>query len=418
MSEIWIEGGIPLRGETTIQGSKNAVLPMLAACLLQEGTMVFHGCPRILDVFAMEKILQSLGAKTKWTRHSLTIDCKEISEYKILDKYAESMRSSVLMMGSMLVRRGKVRITYPGGCQIGKRPIDLHLQLFQRMGCCIREMEHGMQIDCPCGLHPVEFEFPFPSVGATENGILAAVGARGISELKNCAMEPEVVHLCQLLNKMGAQISGIGTQNLTIEGGYHLHAAEQEVPADRIVAGTYLYAVAATRGCCILRGAPICEMQSILQVYEKMGGQWEYFGGKLKANAEKIGYPVCNLVTASYPGFPTDMQSILLPVLLSVSGNSCVREEIFENRFQVIPQLQRMGGHLCAKGTCAYIRGKSTLCGTCVKAKELRGGAALVLAGLAAQGTTQIKNAHYIQRGYEGIDKRIRELGGRIWMKE
>ena len=159
-------------------------------------------------------------------------------------------------------------------------------------------------------------------------------------------------------------------------------------------------------------------MQSVLHVYEKMGGQWEYFGGKLKANAEKIGYPVCNLVTASYPGFPTDMQSILLPVLLSVSGNSCVREEIFENRFQVIPQLQRMGGHLCAKGTCAYIRGKSTLCGTCVKAKELRGGAALVLAGLAAQGTTQIKNAHYIQRGYEGIDKRIRELGGRIWMKE
>ncbi len=416
MSEIWVEGGRPLKGEVTVQGSKNAVLPMLAACLLQEGTMVLHGCPRILDVFVMEKILQSLGAKTKWTGHSLAVDCKEISECKISDRYAESMRSSVLLMGSMLVRKGNLQITYPGGCQIGKRPIDLHLQLFQNMGCCIQESKRSIQICCPCGLKPVTFEFPFPSVGATENGILAAVGAKGITRLKNCATEPEITHLCYLLRKMGACIWGIGTSSLVIEGGYPLHAVTYEVPPDRIVAGTYLYAVAATKGVCTLHHAPVSEMQSILQVYEKMGGQWEYFGGKLKANAENVRCPIANLVTASYPGFPTDMQSILLPVLLTVSGTSCVREEIFENRFQVISELQRMGGNICTSGKCALIKGNSPLCGTCVEAKELRGGAALVVAGLTARGTTQIKNAHYIQRGYEEIDKRIRQLGGRIHM--
>lgn len=418
VSEIWVEGGKILSGAVTIQGSKNAVLPMLAACLLQEGTMVLHGCPRILDVFVMEKILQSLGAKTWWNTHSLFVDCKEISEYKISNKYAESMRSSVLLMGSMLVRKGEIQITYPGGCKIGKRPIDIHLQLLEKMGCCIQEAELGLKICCPHGLSGVIYEFPFPSVGAVENGILAAVGAKGISRLKNCAIEPEVTHLCCLLQRMGAKIYGIGTRELTIEGGYPLRAVEYDIPADRIVAGTYLYAVAATRGSCVLRRAPSEEMKSILQVYEKMGGQWECIGGKLKANAENVRYPVCNQITASYPGFPTDMQSILLSVLLTISGNSCVCEEIFENRFQVIPQLQHMGGNLCCRGTCAYVKGGSSLHGTCVEAKELRGGAALIIAGLAAKGVTRIKNAHYIQRGYEDIDKRIQELGGQIQMQE
>ncbi len=418
MSEIWVEGGTPLRGEITIQGSKNAVLPMMAASLLQEGTMVLRGCPRITDVFMMEKILQSLGAKTKWIGHSLKIDCGEISTYKILDDYAESMRSSVLLMGSMLVRKGKIRITYPGGCKIGKRPIDIHLQVFEKMGCCVQELEQGLEICSPCGLRGANFTFPFPSVGATENGILAAVGAKGISRLNNCAIEPEITHLCRLLKSMGAKIDGVGTSNLIIEGEYPLCAVEYDVPCDRIVAGTYLYAVAATRGCCVLHGAPCAEMQAILNVYEKIGGQWDYIGGKLIANAEGVRYPISNLVTASYPGFPTDMQSILLPVLLTISGNSCVREEIFENRFQVISQLQRMGGNIFSMGKCAHIQGKCSLCGTCVEAKELRGGAALVVAGLTARGITRIQNVHYIQRGYEDMDKRIGELGGRICLQE
>ncbi len=418
MSEIWVEGGRPLKGEVIVQGSKNAVLPMMAASLLQEGTLVLHGCPRISDVFVMEKILQSLGAKTRWLDHSLSIDCKEIFKCKISERYAESMRSSVLLMGSMLARNGCIQIAYPGGCKIGKRPIDIHLQILEQMGCYVRESEGGLQICSPCGLTGTNFQFPFPSVGATENGILAAVSAKGVSRLTNCAIEPEITHLCNLLNAMGAQIYGVGTSNLVIEGDCVLHAVEYDVPSDRIVAGTYLYAVAATRGCCILHGAPCLEMQAILTVYEKMGGQWEYIGGKLVANAEYVRCPISNVITASYPGFPTDMQSILLPVLLTISGNSCVKEEIFENRFQIIPELQRMGGTVCSQGKWAYVKGKSPLCGTCVEAKELRGGAALIVAGLTANGITHIKNADYIQRGYEDIEKKIQELGGRIYMRE
>ncbi len=414
VNEIWIEGGKPLNGETVIQGSKNAVLPMMAASLLQEGSLVLRGCPKILDVFAMENILQSLGAKTKWKGHTLTIQCETICGENIANHYAESMRSSVFLMGSMLVRNGSVQISYPGGCKIGKRPIDLHLQLLKCMGCLICEREDGLEISSPCGLFGVDFTFPFPSVGATENAILAAVGAKGSSRFENCAREPEIMHLCRLLQKMGAKIDGIGTSTLMIEGGRPLKAVEYDVPSDRIVAGTYLYAVAATKGCAVLHGVPLEEMQSIFQVYEKMGGQWEYIGGKLKVNAKNVRYPITHLVTDSYPGFPTDMQSVLLSVLLTVSGTSCVREEIFENRFLIIPELQRMGGSIATKGKCAFVTGKSLLHGACVEAKELRGGAALLVAGLSASGTTRIKHAHYIQRGYEDIDIRIQELGGTI----
>lgn len=412
MSEILVEGGRPLEGEITVQGSKNAALPMMAACLLQEGTMTLHGCPRITDVFMMEKILQSLGAKTTWEGHSLRIDCSEISRCQIADTYAESMRSSVLLMGSMLARKGCIQITYPGGCQIGKRPIDVHLAIFREMGACIQEVNHGLCVCCCKPLKAISFEFPFSSVGATENGILAAVGTKGISRFRNCAVEPEITHLCLLLKKMGAKIDGIGTRNLQIEGGKMLQPVEYQVPKDRIVAGTYLSAVAATKGCCVLHEPPIQEMQSVLKVYEKMGGQWEYFSGKLKVNAVDVKHPVRNLVTACYPGFPTDMQSILMSVLLTVSGESCIRETIFENRFHVISQLQLMGGNIYSCGQWAYINGGLPLHGACVEARELRGGAALVVAALSANGVTRIRNAHYIQRGYEEMDKRIQELGG------
>ncbi len=417
MSEIWVEGGKSLDGEVTVQGSKNAVLPMMAACLLQEGTVVLSGCPRITDVLVMEKILASLGAETCWEGDRLSVSCDEILQTEISDVYAESMRSSVLLMGSMLVRMGSIKIAYPGGCRIGKRPIDVHLAVFQKMGACICEEQGALRVCCPHGLQAISFQFPFSSVGATENAILAAVGANGVSYLQNCAIEPEVTHLCNLLTKMGAKIHGIGTRNLEIIGGCRLCGIEFEVPADRIVAGTYLYAAAATRGCCKLYRAPIQEMQSVLHIYEKMGGQWDDIGGILKVNAREICYPISCLMTAGYPGFPTDLQSILMPVLLTIPGRSCICENIFENRFQIISQLQKMGAHICASGNCAYLQGGTKLHGACVAARELRGGAALVVAALAAEGITQIRNAEYVLRGYEDIDICMQQLGASVTLR-
>lgn len=413
LGEIWIDGGKPLAGQIRIQGSKNAALPMMAAALLHEGVTVLRGCPRIADVYAMEKILRTLGVKTCWQDHTLTLDCRKVKETEIRGKYAESMRSSVILMGSMLSRRGHVCISYPGGCTIGKRPIDLHLKVFRAMGATVEEQEGEVCAFCGGRMKGSEITFPISSVGATENGILAAVKAKGITILRNCAAEPEIFHLCHFLQAMGAEIGGIGTRTLWIRGVQALRNVEYTVPADRIVAGTYLYAAAATRGDVVLENAPVEEMAAVLQVYEKMGGQWESSSGKLKACARGVREPVSHLETACYPGFPTDMQSILMAVLLTVWGESRIQEQIFEDRFKVVPELARMGAAIAVTGREAWIRG-SSLQGTVVKAQELRGGAALVVAGLAAEGTTVIHNSHFIERGYENIEQDISNLGGRI----
>ena len=260
MGEIWIDGEIPLSGQVQIQGSKNAALPMMAAALLHDGVTVLHRCPRIADVYAMEKILISLGVKTSWEQHTLTLDCRKIKGSEITGVYAESMRSSVILMGSMLSRMKKVRIVYPGGCTIGKRPIDLHLKVFQAMGVRIEEDNGVLLASCEARMKGTDIEFPFSSVGATENGLLAAVKAKGITRLKNCAAEPEIYHLCHFLQAMGAEIRGIGTRELEIRGVQALRNVEYTVPADRIVAGTYLFAAAATRGIVELLDAPVDEM--------------------------------------------------------------------------------------------------------------------------------------------------------------
>lgn len=387
---------------------------MMAAALLHDGVTVLHGCPRISDVFVMEKILESLGAGTSWEGHSLRIDCRKIRGTEIENKYAESMRSSVILMGSMLSRMGKIRVARPGGCTIGKRPIDLHLMVLKGMGAEILEKDGVIQASCPEGMKGAGIEFPLSSVGATENALLSAVLARGTTWLKNCAVEPEIVHLCHFLQAMGAEIGGIGTDEIWVRGVRILRDTEYTVPPDRIVAGTYLYAAAATRGNLVLDGAPLEEMDAVLRVYEKMGGQWEHNGGKLKADASQVGHPVSYLETSQYPGFPTDMQSVLMAVLLTIPGESRIREQIFEDRFKVVKQLQKMGGEIKVSGRDAFIRGGHNLTGAVVEAQELRGGAALVLAGLAAEGRTVIKNSHFIERGYEGLGDILLRLGGKI----
>lgn len=413
-----MRGNGPLKGEVKVQGSKNAALPMMAAAVLHKGVTVLHNCPRIADVFEMEAILQSLGVKTAWADHTLSLDCKKIRETKIPGEETRTMRSSILLLGSMLARCRRIRIGYPGGCTIGARPVNLHLEAMKQMGAVIRETEGEICGECPEGLSGAHICFTISSVGATENALLAGVTARGETLLENCAMEPEICHLCYFLQAMGAEIRGIGTGKIWMRRAGALRDVEYTIPSDRIVAGTCLYAAAATRGQIDLHDVDPQEMESVLRVYEKMGGQWEMRSGTLRANAAGIRFPVEKVCTMPYPGFPTDMQSILMAVLLTVPGESRIEENIFEKRFQIVEELKKMGGLIRVNGRQAVICGREKLTGTTVRARELRGGAALVVAGLSAQGESVVEHAEYIERGYERPDELFGQLGAVIKIRE
>lgn len=417
MSSIRIEGGKPLYGQVYIQGSKNAALPMMAAAVLHKGITVLKHCPRITDVICMQKILHRLGAVTVWEGHTLIIDCRSIRDYRVPRNEACSIRSSISLMGSLLGRMGEVVIPYPGGCTIGRRPIDLHIKVLQKMGAKIWE-EDGM-LHAVCNkMKETEYTFPKSSVGATENALLAAASGNEWIVLHNCAREPEIIHLCNFLRTMGVMVQGIGTGTIAIKGMESFRDCSYTVPADRIAAGTYLYAGAATRGQVTLLGAPVEELTSILGVYKKMGGQYKGNSGTLETDSRQIRYPIPYLETAAYPGFPTDMQSVLMSVLATVDGCSILREQIFEERFKIVSLLNRMGAKILTDGRDALIYGGTLLKGTRVFAEELRGGAALAVAGLAAEGTTVIDNYCFIQRGYEDFCGNLATLGGRISVEE
>lgn len=407
---IYIEGGKPLTGSVYIQGSKNAALPMMAAALLHEGVTVLHNCPHISDVYCMELILQHLGVKSFWRGNSLYLDASKLTGCNISSELGCRMRSSIVVMGALLGRMHKAMLPFPGGCVIGSRPIDFHLEALKCLGVFIRE-ECGVLI---CEGEPTGntcILFPRSSVGASQNAILAAVKAKGTTRIEGCAQEPEVVWLCRLLCSMGANIQGIGTKVLSIEGVTQLYDTEIHVPADRIVAGTYLCACAATRGNIIIENPPVTEMEAILTVYKKIGGQCKVNGGKLSLCSQGPLRALDYVETAIYPGFPTDLQSPLLAVLAGVEGKSHIRESIFEDRFKAVSQLRRMGAQIRVAQQHAYIDGQPFLYGSNVCANELRGGAALVIAGLGARGTTFIGNRHFIERGYAHICEDMRRLG-------
>lgn len=407
-----IEGGIPLKGEVRIQGSKNAVLPMMAASVLQRGCVCFRGCPDIADVRCMEQILQSIGAKVWRLSDDLYVDCKEIDTGVIPGAYADKMRSSIVLMGALLGRMGSISVGRPGGCTIGERPIDLHLSVLEALGVVL-EVEDGVIYGHAERIRGGHYTFPKRSVGATENGIMAAVKAEGVTVLENCAREPEIIHLCNFLKAMGARIEGEGGNRICIEGVDHLHEVCFDVPADRIVAGTYLLAGAITRGSICLDHAPTGEMEALLSVYVKMGGQYEVNGGKLIADSRRLCYPLSYLRTEEYPGFPTDLQSPLLAVCATVEGESRIEETIFEDRYKAAAQMKSMGADIRIEEGTAVIHGRK-LHGAMVNAQELRGGAALVLAGLSAKGVTRIGDICHIERGYQDICGDICSLGGKI----
>lgn len=410
MNEIKITGGIPLKGEVRIQGSKNAALPMMAAALLNKGTTALLRCPRIEDVFLMEKILRKLGAGTKWEKDTLIIQADSIECSRVDRSLGEKMRSSIVLLGSLLGRCKEAEVPYPGGCVIGARPIDLHLSALRSLGAEFSE-EEGILKARSSGISGGEFCFPKYSVGATQNAVLAAVLARETTVLKGCSREPEVVWLCRFLNQAGARISGIGTSCLCIQGVKELRDTEFQIPADRIAAGTYVCASAATRGEGVLLDAPVREMGALLLAYEKIGGQYTYKSGKLSLCSFQAVKPVGVLQTRPYPGFPTDLQSVFMAVLALSQGESFLTENIFEDRFKTVSQLQKMGADIEICRNTAHIRG-GRLFGARVEARELRGGAALVVAGLGAQGETRVENRGFIERGYEDICRDIQSLGG------
>lgn len=414
MNTIHIQGGVALEGKVRIQGSKNASLPILAATLLTEETTLLSNCPKIADVHGMVSLLRSLGCGVSWEEKGIRINPNGFSCGNMPKDAITSMRSSLCLLGALLGRCGEALMEYPGGCVIGKRPIDIHLWALGKMGVEFTE-EEGKLHALTKHLHGATIALPLPSVGATENIILAAVMADGDTILNGAATEPEVVALCEYLELCGAHIDGVGTSSLRIHGGRRLLGVEYDVPADRIVAGTYLLACIGTGGCVFLENAPVQQLQATIELARKMGATCELSSNGLVVQASERPCAVPYIQTSGYPGFPTDLQSQALAVLSIAEGQCIVEESIFENRFRVVNELHRMGANIkVLDDRRVRVTGVDRLHGANVEAQELRGGAALVIAGLMADKETEIHGGKYIYRGYENICRDFRELGARI----
>lgn len=408
-----IESG-PLAGEVCVQGSKNAVLPILAATILINGVCILKNCPGISDVDCMLGLLRSLGCKAERDKEQLVIDTSAICESRLPAELVTCMRSSVMLMGPLLAVCKETTMNYPGGCVIGDRPIDIHLHILEKMGASFTLEKESVKGKAP-KLKGCNITLRFPSVGATENGIMAAVLAEGTTFLHNCAKEPEIRQLCEFLNKAGARIYGVGESNLVIEGVKKLNPITYTIEPDRIVAGTYLLSVAAKGGSAYLRNAPINDMTAVIDVARQLGCEVENAPAGILVKREERLMPLPYIETKVYPGFPTDLQSVLITVLAVAGGESVVEESIFSDRFKIAGELIRMGADITVKGNRAYIRGVKQLYGTDVFASDLRGGAALVLAGILAKGDTNIRNCHYIERGYENICRDYGLLGANVF---
>ncbi|MCM1187996.1 MAG: UDP-N-acetylglucosamine 1-carboxyvinyltransferase [bacterium] len=414
MDSISIQGGVALQGKVCIQGSKNAALPILAAALLTGETSLLRNCPRIADVYAMVSLLQSLGCTVSWQDNGITVDSSHVRREKMRSEAVRGMRSSMYLLGAMLGRCGEVVMEHPGGCVIGARPIDLHLAALEQMGARFGR-DGGMLKAAADGLHGASIALPVPSVGVTENVILAAVMAEGDTLLEGAAREPEITALCGYLKNCGAEIEGEGTGRISVRGGKRLCGTEYTVPADRIVAGTYLLACVGTGGSVLLERAPREEMTAVMETAGRMGAhfcfseQGIYVQGPARPSAAGC------IRTAPYPGFPTDLQSMALAVETVGDGVTQIEETIFEDRFRIVEELRRMGADIEQTDVRhVLVRGVDALHGSRVEAKELRGGAALVTAGLMARGKTTVTGCPYIYRGYENICRDFRELGARI----
>lgn len=413
MDVYTISGGEKLAGSVKIEGSKNAVLPILTACIINEGRNILHNCPNLRDVSVMLNILEVIGCKVEKTGNMLVVDTSQIITSDIPDKLVREMRSSVVILGAMLTRMKRTTLSYPGGCEIGTRPIDLHVKGLKALGAKISEV--GGYLLCEAeNLVGTEVNLDFPSVGATENIMLAAVKAQGTTIIRNAAREPEVVDLQNFLNLMGCRINGAGTNIIHVSGVKNVKPVEYTIMPDRIVAGTYLTMAAATLGNIEITDVIPEHLSAVLFKLRETGCKLKIQKSKIEIESPKRLMAVDMVKTMPYPSFPTDLQAPMLALMTIASGTSVIVENIFENRFKHVNELLKMGAKITIEGRTAIIKGVETLHGAQVDAKDLRGGAALVLAGLAAKGETVIHGIHHIERGYETIDVKLASLGARI----
>ncbi|MUT66189.1 UDP-N-acetylglucosamine 1-carboxyvinyltransferase [Paenibacillus sp. NEAU-GSW1] len=413
MDKLVIEGGKPLSGSIVIQGAKNAALPILAASLLAEGTTTIDHVPKLLDIEVMLNILRELGCRAEHNGNTVVIDTDTAHTSRVPESLMGQMRSSIFLMGPLLARFGEAQVYQPGGCAIGERKIDLHLQGLEALGAEIEEA--GNRIICRAGkLFGADIHLAFPSVGATENIMMAAVLAEGRTTISNAAREPEIQDLQRFLNAMGAKIIGAGTDTITIEGVQSLTPCRYKVIPDRIVAGTIMVAAAATRGQVTLQNTNPAHLTSLIHVLRRAGVQIAVDGDIIKVGSAARAKSVERIVTAPYPAFPTDLQSQVMVLLTLADGVSIMKETIFESRLKHVDELSRMGADIRVDMNAAIIRGVPRLYGATVEATDLRAGAALVIAGLAAQGKTVVEQIHHIDRGYDRIDSMLTRLGARI----
>lgn len=412
MEKFVIEGGRPLYGEIEIQSAKNAVLPLLAASVLTEERIVIHNCPRITDVLNMAQILEELGCRTSFSDGALTVDPSDAANHEIPAALAKELRSSVFMLGSVLSRFGRARIAYPGGCDIGLRPIDLHLGGLRRLG--VRIEEEGGYINCTCGkMRGADIVLGCPSVGATENIMLAAVKAEGTTVIRNAAKEPEIADLQNFVNRMGGRISGGGSSTVVVEGVKSLHGAEYTPVSDRIEAGTFLIASAMCGGELALKNARAENLSALLDKLREISCKIHAIDDKIYIKSGARFSPKL-IETSPYPGFPTDLQAPMTALACICGGSTVVVENLFETRFKHVPELIRMGADITVRGRSAFVRGVPRLHGADVCAGDLRGGAALALAAISAEGRSTVTDLRHIDRGYSEFEYKLRGAGARI----
>ncbi len=418
MSRYVINGGHRLYGETQIQGSKNSVLPILAATVLVKGESVITNCPNISDVDATIKILSYLGCKVRREGHSVFVDSTNVDKFDIPDELMREMRSSVVFLGAIIGRTGKASLSTPGGCEIGLRPIDLHLDAIQRFGVNIHEEFAKIDFEAVKPLEGVNIALSFPSVGATENIILTACTAKGTTVITNAAREPEISDLADFLNSCGARISGTGEGTVIIEGVKELHPVQYKVIPDRIVATTYMAAAAMTHGKIHLTSVIPAHLAPVIPVFEEAGCDISITSSSVTLTAPPYLRSIKTIRTMPYPGFPTDMQAQIMAMTTVCHGTSVIIETIFESRYKHVSEMLRFGAKIRVDGRMAVIEGTPLLTGASVIASDLRGGASLVLAGLAAQGKTTVDEIKYILRGYENLSGVLSSLGCDIVKEE
>ncbi len=414
MDKLIVTGKKAIHGEVTISGAKNAVLPIIVGALLAEDITVLHDVPKLSDVATIKEVLEILGAKITFENHTMTIDSRDLNNWDAPYNYVQKMRASVLIMGPLLARLGKAKISMPGGCAIGTRPIDLHLKGLEALGADI-QINHGdMNAVVPGGkLKGNRIYLDFPSVGATEHIMMAATTAEGTTVIENAAEEPEIVDLANFLNSMGANVRGAGTNVIKIEGVEQLHGTTYTIIPDRIEAGSYMIAAAITGGDLLVKNVIIDHIKPLIAKMIECGVEIIEEGNNLRVRSNGR-LKAVDIKTMPYPGFPTDMQAQFMALMTVAEGTSVFTETVFENRFMHADELRRMGANIKIDGRNAIVEGVSRLTGCKVKATDLRAGAALIVAALAAEGQTEITELQYIARGYEDLIEKFQTIGADI----